>query len=171
MHIYTRKEWGAIPARAPMSRQSAPVEAFIHHTADAHGRYRTLAEQKAKCRQIQRFHMDGNGWSDGGYHFLVFQPQGQGIGARAFALRPVEYVPAAQAGHNTRTLAISVVGNGETEEMQRNTRYVIEQIIARYPSVKAVGGHRDVTATSCPGDNFYQAINRIAKASGKRRIK
>lgn len=169
MHTYTRKEWGARAGR-PMSEQAPPVEAFIHHTDDASGRFRTLAEQKAKTRAIQDFHMDGRGWSDIAYHFLVFQPQGQGIGARAFTARLVRFTPAAQLNHNTRTLAIAVVGNGDSEEMQRNTRYVIEQIIARFPSVKAVGGHRDVVATDCPGDKFYGSIERIAHAAGKRKL-
>lgn len=171
MHVYTRGQWGARASQGPMTEQREPVEAFIHHTDDKNGRYRTLHEQEAKMKAVQAFHMDVRGWSDGGYHYVVFQPQGQGIGARAFALRPTRYVPAAQLGHNTRTLAIAVVGNGETEAMERNTRFVIEQIIGRYPSVRKIGGHRDVVATDCPGDKFYAALDHIARATGRGRVK
>jgi hypothetical protein len=151
-----------------MTPQDAPIEAFIHYSYDfSVGRFDTLAEQEAKMREIQRYHMDNNGWSDIGYAFVVFQPYGTLRRARAFQGRPTKYVPAAQANHNTRTLPICVVA-GPDNEIKRNTRYVIEQLINRYPSVKVVGGHRDVVATSCPGDKLYAQIPTIARATGRK---
>lgn len=162
MDIVTRSAWGARPPRA-MTPQAPPRQAFLHHSTDDRAEViNTLAEQKSAARRIQGFHMNTRGWSDIGYHYLVFQPYGGQKRARAFAARNYHYVPAAQEGHNTGTLAICVVGNLEEDQVKRNTRFVIEEILRRHPSVKTLGGHRDVVATTCPGDHLYDAIPRIA---------
>lgn len=168
MKIYTRAMWGARLPSAVMAKQSPPVEAFIHYT-DGSGAsaLKSLAAQEAALRGIQNYHMDSNGWSDIGYHYMVFQPYGHLSRARVFQCRRDIYVPAAQAHHNTRTLAICVHANG-SDEIKRNTRYAIEQILRRYPSVKVVGGHRDVVSTDCPGDKLYAQIPTIARAAGKK---
>lgn len=168
MRIYSRSEWGAAPPQSAMSVQSAPTEAFIHYSDDVGvGSIDTFAEQAQKARNIQDFHLHGRGWSDIAYHYLVFQPYGKLRRARVFAARGDRFVPAAQAGHNTGTLAICVVA-GPGTQLKRNTRYQIEQLLRRYPSVETVGGHRDVVSTDCPGDVIYSWIPRIARASGKK---
>jgi len=170
MKIYTRAEWGARPPQAAMSKQTSPTEAFIHYSDEASGtapKIDRLTEQKEKARAIQNFHMDGRGWSDIAYHYLVFQPYGSLRRARVFQGRRVENVPAAQAGHNTGTIAICVVA-APGEPLRRNTRYAIEQLLKRHPSVKVVGGHRDVVSTDCPGNVIYAQIPTIARAAGKK---
>lgn len=166
MHVYTRNEWHARTPRA-MAVQDKPLEAFIHHSDDPHGdAWNTIAEQEAKMRAIQNYHMDdpAHGWSDIAYHYVVFQPNRSHASAHAYEGRKAIFVPAAQLDHNARTLAICVVGDGSREIMQRNTRFVIEQLIQRHPSVHKIGGHRDVVSTTCPGDKFYSAVPRIADA-------
>lgn len=171
MYVYPRSRWKARAPR-PMSPQAKPLEAFIHATdSDNARKVDTFREQSIAMQAMQAFHMGPRGWSDLGYHFVVFQPYGKLERARVFAGRSVLAVPAAQDGHNPRTLAIAVYGDGNRDAMDRSTRYMIEQLIARYPTIKTVGGHRDVTATECPGDKFYASLPRIAKASGTRLYK
>ena len=169
MHIYTRDQWNARPAGS-MAGQGSPREAFLHHTDDPSGReYRTLTAQRAKMREIQRFHMDERGWSDIGYHFIIFQFLGKKdvrVEPRVFQARPVKFVPAAQQGHNTGTLAICVVGNGVRENLYDATDEMVAALIKRYPSVKTLGGHGDVFGTECPGREFRKSIPRIAKLAG-----
>lgn len=167
LKVFSRSRWRARAAES-LADQGAPREAFIHYSDDVgENRIDTFDEQAAKARAIQDFHMDGRGWSDIAYHFLVFQPFGKLRRARIFQGRRVTAVPAAQAGHNTGTLAICVVA-GPGRKLRRNTRYQIEQILRAHPSVRVVGGHRDVVATDCPGDEIYGQIPRIARAAGKK---
>ena len=171
MKVYSRAEWDARPPSGVMARQEGPEEAFLHYTADRPGTafgLVTLAQQKAHLRGIQNYHMDSNGWHDVGYHYVVFQAYGLLTRARIFQGRRAEFVPAAQAAHNTGTIAICVVA-AEGEPLKRNTRYAIEQALARHPSLVTLGGHRDVVATSCPGDPIYASIPQIARAAGLRR--
>lgn len=164
--IYERRDWGARPW-AGFTAQESPLEAFIHHSTDHLAEYAdTLAEQKAICRAIQRYHMDTHGWTDVGYHAYVFQPYGHRKYARIFQGRPASHLPAAQLGHNTRTLALCVVGNFDHDDsVKDNTRYAIEQYLNTFAHLRAVGGHRDVTPTDCPGDTLYAAIPTIARAA------
>ena len=167
--IYTRSKYNAPPLGRNMGRQLSPLEAFVHHTADAEGMsFNTKDEQVRKIRAIDHFHRNGRGWSMTGYHWLVFQKVGSRNVSRGFAVRPVLYVPAAQANHNTRTLAIAVVGNGDKEPMFDDTVACIARIIRMYKNVRVVGGHRDVVATGCPGRNFYQRLPQIAHRAGVR---
>ncbi|KAH9518935.1 Peptidoglycan-recognition protein SC2 [Bulinus truncatus] len=68
-HVVTRAEWGARPATG-FNHLVTPVQyAFIHHTAgaDCHDR----ATCSAQVRLTQNYHMDGRGYSDIGYSFMI----------------------------------------------------------------------------------------------------
>lgn len=171
--FYSRSKWKA-RTPGPLSAQGSVREAFIHHSDDRSGRpFNTMVKQCEKMRGIQNYHMDSNGWSDIGYHYVVFQYLGvktPRAESRIFRARPVAAVPAAQAGHNTNTLAICVIGDGNSESLERNTRYAIECILRAYPTLRRLGGHRDVVATSCPGNKFYSSIGHIANVVGLGRV-
>lgn len=68
--IISRQEWGADESLRTGTRSFAPVtKAIVHHTA-------TLTEEPdpgARVRAIYRYHVQGSGWSDIGYNFLIDQ--------------------------------------------------------------------------------------------------
>jgi hypothetical protein len=170
--IYTRKEWGARPARDVAHGNRPPREAFLHNSDDPDfAQFNTLAKQKTKMRQIQDFHMDTRGWSDFAYHFAVFQPAGSIRSARIFRGREsLDVIPAAQLNHNSHTLAIVVIGHGGKDPLKADTRRAIVEILNRYPGLQALGGHRDVVATECPGDRFYAHVPELARRADLRRV-
>lgn len=166
LRIYSRERWHARDPR-PMAPQEDPAEAFIHHSDDiGASRWDTFPEQCEHMRGLQNFHMDTRGWSDIAYAYIVFQPFGKLARARVFEGRDWHNVPAAQLGHNTGTLPICVVGNFEVDGVKRNTRFVIEELLRAHPSVRVLGGHRDVVGTTCPGDHLYAQVPAIARAAG-----
>ena len=164
IRVYTREDWGARPAKS-MSPQFPPREAFIHYdsTPDAE-QVRTLKEQKRAMREIQYYHQVNNGWSDIGYHFVIFQPYGNIKYARVFEARPVKCVPAAQAGHNSGTLAIQVYA-GPGDKLKTSTEWAIIQLLREdfANRVRTLGGHRDVVSTACPGDVICRRIPELAR--------
>lgn len=167
--LYHRSAWHAVPPR-PTSSQQFTTEGFVHHSEDSNGQaYDTLAKQEAHIRDIQRFHMDRSdpkhGWSDIGYHYVIFQPNHRHVRAHIFGARAVTAVPAAQLDHNSNTLAICVIGNGDRETLHQNTKLAIVSLLNGH-RVRKVGGHRDVTPTDCPGERFYRDIPSIAKLAG-----
>ncbi len=66
--IVSRQEWGADESLRSGSRSFAPItKAIVHHTV-------TLNEEPdpaARVRAIYRYHVQGSGWDDIGYNFLI----------------------------------------------------------------------------------------------------
>jgi len=176
VRLWLRDEWKARSPR-PMSENSALREAFIHHTTDPRAEgIDKLDEQTAAMRAIQAYHMDVKGWSDIGYHYVVFQPYGGLTNARVFQGRETKWVPAAQAGHNTGTTAVCVFGNFDRDDgVKPETMTAIVTLLKHVEkyhdgSLVTLGGHRDVVGTECPGDTLYAKIPDLARRAGLRRF-
>lgn len=162
--IHSRKSWGARAPRprAPQSR-TAVRELFIHWPALGSGS--TLkwdaAREREELRSEQAFHMDTRGWSDIGYSFAVF-PSG-----RVYRLRGMDWVPAAQEGHNTNTVAVTCVlgpNDKPTDAMIASLWSLKNHCDGKAGRDLVVRPHGDVTATSCPGPNLRAIIPELNKS-------
>lgn len=133
---------------------------FIHHPASPHdlGHIDTDMERDRYMREIQNFHMDTRGWADFAYTHAVFQ---DGTVVRG---RGIEFVPAAQLGHNTNTFAVLCV-LGDREIPSPEMRVVLWQLKNHYDKRAGrdltVKPHSAVTATSCPGDKLRAIIANL----------
>lgn len=159
MKIVSRRQWGA---RKPKDRSyqdpRSVRELFIHYSESPSAS--SFAEQKALIRGIQDFHMDGRGWSDIAYNYLVFN----GSRPRVFYGRGARVIPAAQLNHNTGTVAVCVVmraGDKLTWQTKLQLRRLVwhlrAKVILRNVPVKP---HSAVTETSCPGDDIRAFIKK-----------
>ncbi len=173
--ICSRSCWAA--RSAGLNTNMATLNrAIIHHTAGS-GDYNvsSLSQSKAKVRAVQNLHMDANGWSDVGYHFL-FDKLGNAFEGRRDSLNKSVQRRGAHDGTNTNSFGFSNLGyyhspyNHSLTTAQKNKLYDV--IAWRMPNGwspygagtyngKTVGyldGHRDVKSTSCPGDKIYNTI-------------
>jgi N-acetylmuramoyl-L-alanine amidase len=188
--IVPRLSWGADESirRAPPSYADAVRFAIIHHTAGRNDY--TRAEAPAIVRGIELFHVQGNGWNDIGYNFLVdrfgtvYEGRFGGIDRNV--------VGAHALGFNTGSVGIALLGTYGNTKPSAAALDAIERLIAwrldlahvdptsfltyisggsdRYPSgipvlLNAVSGHRDTGFTECPGDSFYARLSEIAAAA------
>ena len=164
MEIVRRAEWGAraykgTPATHKLTTRST---LFVHYSAGQGRSIDTKAEQVATMKAIQAMHQNDRGWSDIGYHFVIFQPHGDQKYAKAYQGRELSWVPAAQENHNTGNAAVCVVcAPGEPIKLSTVNR--IKSIYVRVPCVP-VKGHRDVGSTACPGDLLYAKLPAIRSA-------
>ncbi len=105
---------------------------------------------------MRQWHL-ANGWSDVGYHFFirkdgVIQPG-----------RALELVPAAQAGHNTGSIAICLHGLDKgrfTDAQFASLRARAGEINAAYGGAVTFHGHCEVSAKACPVFD-YRAVLRL----------
>lgn len=182
----SRASWGARDTHPPRDGVGKRT-LVIHHSAAFGLRIDRKAEQRATMRAWQAFHMDVNGFADIGYLAGVFQPAGRLRHSRAYVGRHDNqqarfignFTPAAQLNHNSGTIAVVVAGNFEVENLRRRTRSKLVRIARRCKrrfGVTHLAGHRDfartfddTTATACPGDNLYAALDGIARQVGLRR--
>ncbi|WP_333486338.1 N-acetylmuramoyl-L-alanine amidase [Streptomonospora mangrovi] len=144
--IVDRSEWGA---RAPTSTTetdwSARTEFVVHYSAGP-------PDQSPK--DIQRHHMDSNGWSDIGYNFLV-DTEGTAYEGRGWLV-----VGAHATGHNTSGIGVCFIGgDSDTTSAAKNTiRALYHEANRKAGRTLTARGHRDVGSTSCPGDSLHQWV-------------
>ncbi|MDT0568854.1 N-acetylmuramoyl-L-alanine amidase [Streptomyces sp. DSM 3412] len=158
MKLVTRAQWGARDYRTPngatpYSRARRGVKLHYLGTEFAD---RTHDRCGAYIRLLQDQHMDGRGWSDIGYSFLVcthgYVYEGRGLKRRNSAngnttLNEQDYAVCLLVGSSGRTQP--------TDEQLHGARDAIEHCRTNGPAGDWLGGHRDGYATTCPGDAVY----------------
>ncbi len=188
--IVPRASWGADEKirRGPPTYATGVRFAIVHHTAGLNGYSRT--EAAAIVKGIQLFHVQGNGWNDIGYNFLVDRFGTIYEGRYGGVDRDV--VGAHAQGFNTGSVGIALLGNYEGVSPTPAAQDAIARLIGwrldlahvdptafltflsggsdRYPSgvpvlLNGVSGHRDTGYTACPGDVLYGRLGAIATSA------
>ncbi|MGH3050500.1 MAG: peptidoglycan recognition protein family protein, partial [Gaiellaceae bacterium] len=186
--IIPRSGWNADEAirKGKPSYADAVHFAVIHHTAGPNDY--TAAQSAAIVRGIEVYHVQGNGWNDIGYNFLV-DKYGQIFEGRFGGVdKPV--VGAHAQGFNTGSVGIAVLGEYGTQEISAAANAALVKLLAwrldiahvdplstltwlsggnpRFPAktpvvLRAISGHRDTNFTDCPGNAFYAQLPEIAR--------
>lgn len=117
------------------------TERIILHHADA---------SNCSAENIHRWHLN-KGWAGAGYHFLVRK---DGV---IYRLRPEDKVGAHAFGSNYNSIGICAEGKYMIEDMsevqKRSIIKLVNYLKAKY-NITTVQAHRQVCATSCPGDRY-----------------
>ncbi|NCU30779.1 hypothetical protein EOM57_03150 [Candidatus Saccharibacteria bacterium] len=173
--IYSRAEWGSpeptssegwTPEYAPLTR------VIVHHTAIP-----VDSDPAASIRAIWYYHTYTNGWGDIGYNYLVDSRgniyQGRYYDPVESAVSGGEVVGGHAYQNNIGSSGIAALGDFSTT---RPTDIMVDAI-ANIAAFKAanykfnpsgigvsgpnVVGHRDVNATSCPGQQLYDRLYEV----------
>ncbi len=115
----------------------------------------TRAIQDVGAKDIRRWHVEGNGWSDIGYHFVIRRSGKVETG------RPLESIGTHVQGHNTDSIGICLVGGLNNATFKPENNYTVQQrdalkkllasLLKKYPRAKVLG-HRDFSGVqkACP---------------------
>lgn len=137
-----------------MSTRKVTERIILHH-ADA---------KKCSAEDIHRWHLN-NGWSGAGYHFLVRKD------GKIYRLRPEDKVGAHAYSSNYNSIGICFEGNYMEEDMPEAQKQSGKELVAYLKNkygITTVQRHKDVCATSCPGDKF--PFEEIANSEKKEEI-
>lgn len=118
----------------------------------------------------RRSHVQGNGWNDIGYHYLIhFDKSGK---FKIFDGRP-DSIPGAHVyGHNSYTLGICVVypiGYTPPQEQLEVLAKLIAGLSKKYGfpiNRQTVKGHREFPghySNACPGDGLFNKLNDVVR--------
>ena len=113
---------------------------FIHCTATENASYNTVD-------RIREDHVNNRGWSDIGYHFLITKD------GKIHEGRSIEKTPAAQRGHNRRSIAIVLAGLRKekfTLAQHDALKAISIDINNSYEGQVSFHGHCEVAAKACP---------------------
>ena len=186
--VVLRAGWQADTKITHGKTQYAPTLklAIVHHTAGSNDY--TAAEAPAIVRGIEVYHVQGNGWNDIGYNFLVdrfgtvYEGRAGGIGRNV--------VGAHAEGFNTGSVGVALIGNFTSATPPPAMLDALVRLLAwrldvahidplsmlidtsrgnsKYKAgaqvdVRAISGHRDTGPTTCPGDVAYALLPTIAR--------
>ncbi len=167
--ICDRTCWNAREPQCSISFMSSLNRAVIHHTASPSDySISSLSDAKSRVRAEQNYHMDVNGWCDIGYNYLV-DKLGDIFTGRKYSTS--DYAHGAHDGCNSNSYGFSCMGyfhspynNAVTSAMLTSLRKVIAWRMPTGWDATGAGsaycngitdkvcGHRQVSATACPGD-------------------
>jgi len=183
--IVSREEWGADESL----RKDKPTYAsrvrmgVVHHTAGANDY--TAAEAPGVMRAVYRYHTVNQGWSDVGYNLLIDR-FGTVYEGRAGGLESA-VVGAHSRNWNTGSFGVSVIGCFDSQacagvpggggslpaaaeealidvlawKLDVHSVDVDATITMNNTKVRTLVGHRDIGATSCPGNLLYAKLDAI----------
>ncbi|XP_069075231.1 peptidoglycan recognition protein 1-like [Pleurodeles waltl] len=164
-NIITRSGWGArkVTCLKPMK---IPVPyVVIHHTAGA--ACNTRAKCVAQVKAVQNLHINKNKWCDIGYSFLV------GEDGNVYEGRGWNKVGSHAPGMNTKSIGISVMGNFMSRNPSQAALKAVQELIkcgvtkGYIRKDYIVKGHRNLNATTCPGNSFYNLITKWPRFNAK----
>lgn len=108
-----------------------------------------------KVAEVRAWHVNGRGWADIGYHFLIDRDGAVAEG------RPIERTGAHVKGHNTGTIGISLFGghggnkddafdDNFTEDQGAALRTLVAHLQAEYGPGLKLSGHHEYANKACP---------------------
>ncbi|MBA4149235.1 MAG: fibronectin type III domain-containing protein, partial [Verrucomicrobia bacterium] len=174
--ICTRSCWGARAPKSTASQMSSLTRAIVHHTAGNEYSTTGLESSKSYVRGVQNLHMNSNGWSDIGYHFMT-DKFGNLFEGRSGSMSSLPR--GAHDGYNANSFGFTVLGYYHTPKNNAFTtasKNSIEAVIAwRMPSawsangsstyngntVGYLDGHYKVKSTACPGSIIIAQLGNI----------
>ncbi|EAR20441.1 peptidoglycan recognition protein family protein [Nitrococcus mobilis] len=111
---------------------------------------------------MRDWHVNSRNWSDVGYHFFIKKDGTVQEG------RPLERIPAAQAGNNAGTIAICL--HGLTAERFTKAQYeslirLCGEIDTAYGGMVTFHGHREVSTKDCPVFPYREVLGLDAHGS------
>jgi hypothetical protein len=160
--------------------------AVVHHTAGTNAY--TPAEAPAIVRGIEVYHVQGNGWNDIGYNFLVdrygtvYEGRGGGMTRNVIGAHAL--------GFNAGTVGVSLIGNFDVQTPPAAMQDALVRLLAwrldiahidplstvaytsggngkfragKVVTLRAISGHRDTGPSECPGRYAYALLPSIAR--------
>ncbi len=145
----TREGWGARPPRSGSLVPHTITRLTVHHAGT-----QSATTGPARYRSWQAWHMDGKGWPDISYHFIV------GVDGTVYEARDPAYETDTFTDYDT-TGHFQVVMEGNFD-VDRPTAAQLESLAAvlawaadEYDvSPETIAGHGDHAHTACPGDHL-----------------
>ncbi len=106
-----------------MARPKRKIDEIVLHCSA------TREGQDISVETIRSWHVDGNGWSDIGYHAVIMLDGTLELG------RPLERSGAHVKGHNRNTIGVCYIGGVEAHGQTANARSLLTYYDYKHPRV------------------------------------
>lgn len=143
---YNTKEIVKHPTKVFKTRDIEGVEGVVWHHA---------AWNTQDINKIADWHVKGNQWAGIGYHGAIKKD------GTYLILNSLETLSYHSAGSNTKYIGICFLSNAEEDKLTDNQIKTAKLMLEGFCEVLDINqsvGHRDVRATTCPGDAGYKQL-------------
>lgn len=120
----------------------------VHHSAGEQGPL-----------EIEKYHIEGRGYPGAMYHYIIHE-------GKVYRMNPIEKIVfhAGVWSYNKTHIGICFVGNYMNKSLDAENRIAFQILLSSL--LMSIGdveiiGHRDITATLCPGNKLYNFIKYI----------
>lgn len=172
--IVTREQWGANESYRfdNLGEIWPPEYETVHHIIVHHTATPNTQDVPTAIRSIYYYHAVTQGWGDIGYNYLVGRDgriyQGRYGGQNVIGGHSFQYAVGSSG--------ISIIGDYQTATVPSNALSALVAIVAwvgrdldpygtqdflEAPNLPTITSHRDVNATTCPGDRLYNELPEI----------
>jgi len=180
--IISRAEWGANESYMTWKSEYDGPKAFvIHHTAGEEGA--KVENQMSVVRNLYYGHAVSYGWGDIGYNYVIDVNgniyEGRSGGGGVIAGHTL--------GYNNGTIGIVLIGDYNVRNLEqvqydalvnliayKSFQYGINptgQVYLKNKTIPTIVGHKDLNATSCPGNTIYERLSDLrGKVSDKLKL-
>jgi len=133
------------------------IDKFIIHCSA------TREGQDISIDTIRKWHVEENGWSDVGYHYVV------DLEGRIHLGRPIEKSGAHTRGENKSSIGICYIGGCDANMHQKDTRTnaqkatlleLLRILHKTFPECITYG-HRDFSDKACPSFNAFDEYKNL----------
>ena len=125
------------------------INKIIIHCSD------TPSSMDIGTKEIRKWHVEENNWSDIGYHYVVGRDGEVGVG------RGESTKGAHCYGQNSSSIGICLVGREDfNDEQFSSLRKLINDLVERY-NIIAVEGHYKYSDKTCPNFDVHEWYNGI----------
>ena len=138
-------------------------EIIVHCTATPPN-FMADATPAQRVDEVRRWHVEDNGWSAAGYHFLVDR------GGQLLNGRPISKAGAHVKGHNSDTIGVSLFGgkggtkdqafeDNFTPKQGETLRKLINRLQSEYGPDLKISGHHEYANKACPCFDVRRWLN------------
>ena len=130
-------------------------EVIIHCTA-TRPEFMLNSSNEERVAEIKRWHVEGNGWSDIAYHYLINRDGEISKG------RPLWRTGAHCRGRNSNSVGVSLFGGFGSEaddefedhftlEQLASLEQLVEELVSKFGKCVKISGHNEYANKACPG--------------------
>ena len=128
---------------------------ILNCSATPEGRY-------TSANEIRKWHVNGNGWSDIGYHYVIR------IDGTIEKGRPISKPGAHTRGHNKDSIGVVYVGGCDadmnakdtmTSEQNKSFRMLVMAVRTLFAEETTIHGHNEFSSKSCPSFKVDEKFN------------
>lgn len=129
---------------------------IVHHAF-------TPTSMDVGVEEVRKWHVDGNGWNDVGYHYIIR------LDGTLEPGRPVEKKGAHCKGHNSQSIGIcymggkladGTAGDTRTDEQKKALKNLLKALQNIYPTA-TIHGHNEFSTKACPGFDVKKEYQNI----------